>query len=265
MPLLQSWLVLLALFLPAAAYPDSLQVSTSTVKPWGYVNAQGQLDGLLSRFTLELEKHSGITLNNTLTPYPRVIQEVKSGQADLAVLFKSPQADQYGIDLGEVVKTSIIITARADAPPINSLDALAGKRVGYIRGSRYGASFDDNLQLYKVPIRDMAQGVRMLMQGRIEAMVSADYTLFYTLRELDIEPTRLVHLLTLDSNSGHLYLSRRSTKPDSAANLQKALEEMRSNGILQQIFFKPYLSDRLNSPSNNSHRQTNTPWLVSIP
>ncbi|WP_426417397.1 substrate-binding periplasmic protein [Aestuariirhabdus sp. LZHN29] len=262
-PLLLSLTLLLSI--PALAAP--LQMSISTVKPWGYLDKEGNPQGLLGHFSRELEKYSALPMNNVLAPYPRVIQEIKRGHADIAVLFKSPEADQYGIDLGEVVRSSIIVIARSDAPMISSISDLQNTRVGYIRGSRYGKAFDDNQTLYKVPVNDMSQGVKMLLQGRIEAMVSADYTLFFTLRELGIDPLRLAQLLVLSSNSGHLYLSRRSNRQEVLEPLQHALELMQEEGVLQRIFSKPYLSDTLQPPANDNSQSSSSPphWLARHP
>ncbi|RRJ84817.1 substrate-binding periplasmic protein [Aestuariirhabdus litorea] len=257
-PLLLSLFLLLGPLVSGGLHADSIAVATTTVKPWGYLDNEGAPQGLLSQFIRELEDHSGLPMNNTLEPYPRVIQEIKSGKADIAVLLKSPESDKFAIDLGEVVKTSTIFIALAGTPPIDTLDALIGSRVGHIRGSKYGTEFDDHPSIHRVPVSDVAQGLRMLRQGRIEALASTDYSLFYTLRELHIDPGLLTQLISLKSNSGHLYLSRRSPKQELREPLQQALEQMRSNGVLQRLFAKPYLSDSLSPAEEDTSSLTNT-------
>lgn len=79
--------------------------STSNIEPWGYINAQKEFDGLLIKVTKALETETGITINNRIEPYPRVINSIKNGSTDFAVMFNSPQAINYGISVGRVANS----------------------------------------------------------------------------------------------------------------------------------------------------------------
>ncbi len=202
------------------------------------MNSDGSLGGLLPRFTELLSKEAGIPFTNQLQPYPRVKHTLSHGQADFAVMFVGPQSDKMGISLGEVVKTKIMVVAAKGAEPVQNLNELIGRRVGYIRGSRYGLAFDEHPDLNKIPINTMHQGVAMLLAGRMDAMVSTEQSLFYTLQKMSVEQGRLVPLIIIGETQGDLFMSRHSPHQALQETYRQALDRLREKGSLDSLFYQ---------------------------
>jgi len=211
---------------------------TSTVKPWGFQTKAGELDGLLVRFAEELAREVQVPMNNYLQPYPRVIHSVKSGTADMAVLFDSPMMHDIGLRVGQVIETEILVVVKSGTPSATSLADLSGWRVGYIRGSKYTQEFDQADNFIRIPINTMRQGLAMLLTGRLDAMSSADQTLFYAMDTMGVTPDRVQKLLVLGTATAGLYMSKRSKKQRLIPNYRIALERLRSSGRLDEIFFR---------------------------
>lgn len=212
--------------------------STSTVKPWGFINEEGLEDGLLVRFERELYLETGIAYENYLQPYPRVLHSLASGSVDFAIIFDPHAPKAKTVRVGHVTTTEIIVVAVAGVEPLVSIDGLAKQRVGYIRGSKYGEAFDSATHFTRVPINTMKQGLSMLLNGRIEAMTSSDQSLYWAMEKMGIDGSRLTRILILDGVTGGLYMSNDSRRPDLLPIYRKALQRMQAKGTMTRIFYQ---------------------------
>ena len=88
-------------------------LATSTVKPWGFADTDRTRKGMLIDFQNTLFSRANIAVNNVLEPYPRVIQDIEKGDADIAVMFVSPQANRIAHSLGNVLSERIVIVVKA--------------------------------------------------------------------------------------------------------------------------------------------------------
>ena len=227
-----------------AQEPLTARFSTSNVKPWGFLNQDGVPVGLLVNLVHALEDElinandNRVTIDNHIRPYPRVIHEIKTGSIDFAVMFKSPEANKIGISVGKVADHKILIVGLAGTPKINNLNQLKDKPIGHIRGSKYGPIFDNHQSLNKLPLGSMEQGLNMLLKKRIYAFASADQTLYYALRELQIPSNKVIPLMTVSEVSTALYFSKASTRTYLIQPLTDALAKLKAKGVLDSIFYK---------------------------
>lgn len=224
---------------------DSARFATSTVKPWGFMDEQGQQRGMLVEFAQQLSVETGTKHKNYLQPYPRVLHSLGSGFVDFAVLLDGPLAEQSGIRVGSLFDTEVLIVAKAGIEPLASIDQLAGMTVGHIRGSNYGDKFDKASHFKRMPINTMRQGLAMVLAGRIDAMASADFTLYYGMEKMGLEAEHLSRLLVVRKHTGGLYMSRHTRVQHLMPVYRKAIERMKIQGVLGQIFYKPQIWEGL--------------------
>lgn len=232
--------LVVGLLLSMASFANNQQVVrfvTTTVEPWGYFNNRGLPDGLLVRFVEVLGREAGLPFTNRLQPYPRVKHSLGNGQADLAVMFVGPESNLLGESLGKVVDTQILMIGRKGMKPVESLEALDARLVGYIRGSRYGKQFDEYRGFTKVPVNRMRQGVAMLLAGRLDAMVSTDQSLFYTLDKMGLDIDEVSPLFFIGDTQGDLFISHQARDPKLAGIYRDALQRLRTSGRLNPLFF----------------------------
>lgn len=217
---------------------SSPRVSTSTVTPWGIVSDDGSAAGILVDFQKILFERAGVPMNLRMEPYPRVIQSIRSGTADVAVMFVSPESQRIAISLGKVVDEQIVIVTLADRPPVHSLDDFNGKLVGQVRGSRYGKDFDQHPGIVRTPVTDVEQGLKMLLSGRIEAMTSTQHSLLYAMYTASIDSNRIRIALPLFTAQADLYVSRQAATEPWVDLLHKALQTMTEDGTLHPALYQ---------------------------
>lgn len=233
---LRPWLAICLLVLSMVASGDDGQSAprmvTSTVEPWGIFDGPDRARGILVDFQRALFERAGLPLRNTMQPYPRVIKSIASGEADLAVMFVSPQSAAIAHSLGKVVDERIVIVTRAEYPQVKTLDDFNDHQVGHIRGSRYGAAFDQHAGIVRVPVTNVEQGLRMLLSGRIDAMTSTEHSLLYAMYINGIDSQKIRVAIPLFSAQGDLYVARDKINEPWVAPLKSALKSMTEDGSL---------------------------------
>src|SRR5690606_2281177 len=124
---------------------------------------------------------------------------------------------------------------------ITQLDDLNGRYVGHVRGSRYGAAFDEHPGLIRVPVTDAEQGLRMLLAGRLEAMASTEHSLLYALYNAGLNAADIRIALPLLEARADLYISRRAADAPWREALQQALNAMQAdNRLAAALYSHPY-------------------------
>ena len=228
---------------PAAApeMSGAPKVVTSTVTPWGIDRPGQPPQGMLVDMQRALFQRAGLPFHNDMKPYPRVIADIESGQADVAVMFVSPESERTGISLGQVVQERIVVAMRAEAAAITQLNDLSNRYVGHVRGSRYGAAFDEHPGIIRVPVTDAEQGLRMLLAGRLDAMASTEHSLLYALYNAGLNAADIRIALPLLEARADLYISRRAADAPWREALQQALNAMQAdNSLAAALYSHPY-------------------------
>lgn len=172
-------------------------------------------------------------------PYSRCMELTRTGQlagcfntspdARIAAAFKLPKEALFSDD--------ILLWARSDqAKTVDSLDALAGRRVAVTIGYEYGSRFDGDPRPVRVPVRRDLNGFLMLQRGRVDYTVAFRATaqaLFHERPELQgrFTPVATIH-------QPQLYLSFSRYHPQSDLLLQRfdeGMRRIRADGSYQRI------------------------------
>nr|WP_269783232.1 transporter substrate-binding domain-containing protein [Marinibactrum halimedae] len=213
-----------------------MQVHTSAVAPWGYLDKSGRNKGILTDFMSELCNRAAIPCHQMIAPYPRVIQSVSTGYADAAILFVSDSVAERARLLGIVADVRTVMVGLPNAEKIHSLDDLKGKRVGVIRASYYGDEFDQRDDFQKIPLNSIDHGLYMLIGKRIDVIVSVEQTVFYGMRSLGMDVRHFRVLGEVSVVQAGLYISKASHHNLHGERLRHALLEMKAANEVERFF-----------------------------
>jgi len=217
----------------------TIRFASTSVEPWG-IQSAGENQGLLVEVINALARETGIEISVELQPYPRVVHSLYSGRVDFAFLFDSPSTRSSATRIGHLVESRMIVVGPADSAPLHSLKELEGKTVGLIRGAKYGADFDDATHFHRAPVSSMSQGLAMLIRNRTDAMAGTDQSVYWAMRKMNVGAKRLSKLYVMGGTSGSLYISKTSEHQRLIPIYRKALETLRQNGTLAQVFDSRY-------------------------
>ena len=232
--------LMLALFSLATradtAEPAPAVFMTADVWPWGHHDEYGRPAGLITELAKRLGEAAGLPVENRIVPHQRLIRELRQGRVTFTVLFDNPTLDDFTVSLGPVLNTHLLFLGLERNKQNLSLQGLAGKRVGHIRGTYYGQAFAEDTGMRKVAISDLAQGLNMLKMGRLDAIIISEIVLHYTLSELSLDINDFVYSIHSHSHPGNLYMFHQPTDPEQGERMRAALDALRDSGELDKLF-----------------------------
>jgi len=226
---------------------DPVVFSLADFKPWAQRTPDGGKRGLLVEMVREIHERTGLPVKAHVRPHGRALLELEDGIADFVPSWAAPGIDRIGKPVGHLVTARILVLGRAGDGPIQTLDALNGENVGYLDGTWYGQTFENNERIQKVPVKDVAHGVKLLERGRLKALICSEIALPAAYDPEAPDSNGLALLMELTRNDGKLYMSRKSDREQARKQIEQALESMHDDGTMDDLF-----ANRFQSPARYS-------------
>jgi polar amino acid transport system substrate-binding protein len=235
------WLVLLFIpFIPighAAEHDASTPVFLiADVWPWGYLDENNQPAGLIETFASRLAARADIEMHIRVLPHQRVLSDFERGDADYTLLFENPLVDSFADRVGMTLEANILLIALQRSSQRLTLPALAGRTLGYIRGTYYGEAFQADTDIIKLPLSSLDQAIKLLQRDRLEALITSDILLHHSLQQAQLDPRAFRARVLTRGHAAYLYATRDNPAPPHATAVRAALVEMRESGEMQAIF-----------------------------
>jgi ABC-type amino acid transport substrate-binding protein len=234
---------------PQSPVSDTVVFAIPDVWPWAYKDSSGEPQGSLVEIVKRLSELTGVPVEPRLRPLRRALIELDSGEVNFSLLFESPELDARAINVARLAKINLLLAALADTNYPLSLEALEGKRIGYIRGTYLGEAFKREARAQKVPVSVISQGIEMLPLNRLSAILASDHAILRSLKTMGLSRDFLRYSKHVDGQPGALYMSRKAQRPQAAKQFRDAIATMIENGEMSRIFFgeqgRPKYSDSL--------------------
>ncbi|WP_404419373.1 substrate-binding periplasmic protein [Marinospirillum sp.] len=230
-----TWNLLLALLIsPGFLLASPLQALIMETEPWGFYNPEtGELQGIWIDIAEELEAQSGIPQEKRLAPYARVMESLALGDADLSYLIQSPDREDEVVHAGFLFNFGSVVQARSGIK-LQSYEDLRGLRIGVLQGIRLSPEFDQDDDLYKVPVRNYETQINMLAAGRLDALSGNSLSLAYLQEQRQIADL-LGDRLVLQVTPVTVQVSRKSNELNRVEPLTEAVQQLRAEGRIEAI------------------------------
>ncbi|GGC85616.1 substrate-binding periplasmic protein [Halopseudomonas salina] len=233
---------------PVTQPPATPTFLIAEVWPWGYFDKDNQPAGIIKRFASRLSEQAGIEMNYRVLPHQRVLADFSRSDGDYTMLFQNPEVDSFAERVAMVQVSDIMLMTHRESRLNLTLGALAGKTLGYIGGTYYGEDFHADQRIVKLPVSSLDQALRMLQLGRLDALITSDILLHHSLRQAQLDPGIFRAQVLTRGHEAYLYVSHGSRTAAHVPLVRAALEEMRANGELDEMF-----RNSLQLPPNSSH------------
>lgn len=217
-----------------AAAGQPLRALIMETEPWGFYNLQtGELQGIWLDIAKEVERVSGITQSLHLAPYARVLESLALGDADLSYLIRSADRDTEVVHAGHLFDFGSVVQARKGIR-LESYDDLQGLRIGVLQSVRLSPRFDQDTQLYKVPVRNYETLLNMLAAGRLDAVSGNSLSLAYLQEQMQMQD-KMGDRLVLQVTPVTVQFSQQSQHLNQVPQIIQAVEELRESGRIHAI------------------------------
>jgi len=91
-----------------------------------------------------------------------------------------------------------------------SLDDLHDKTVATVRGAKYDDAFTADTKIIKYDTSRYEQSIKMLINGRLDAMIGPSIGLFFTAKKMGYSREKFGDVLVLNTKDTYLQYSRKS-------------------------------------------------------
>lgn len=227
-----TYLALLALLISLnvlASDKPVLQVRTIEVLPYGVKSGEKQ-SGVYYELMNRLLADSGYEFDNRIYPYARIIHELKSGQADLTIMFRYEELVPY-VEYIQPLPTLKNVVVGRRTTQISQLNDLHFKALAYLRGATFSEAIDNNPRIFKQMVVDFNQGVNMLANGRVDAIIGPLIPIFGAAAKLQLADDFFGEPLVVSERTPWLQASNKSLEKLDVKKLKSRFTALIEAGL----------------------------------
>lgn len=214
-----------------------------TWAPWGYHDESGKLVGYDVEVGEKIAEKLGLKANFVEGEWAGLLAGLEAGRYDMMINgmdVDEERQEKYDFSTPYAYNRTVVIV-RADDDSIQSMEDLDGKSTANTLNSTY-ANVAEAYGANVTPVDDFIQTIELLTSERIDATLNAEVS-FYDY--LNIHPDAPVKIACIDPQSTEVAIAMPKGEDSDALReaVNKALEEMRSDGTLTQLSEKYFGGD----------------------
>ena len=186
-----------------------------------------------------LEKELGVKIDIHYYPYPRVMENMKNGELDIAIVFKNKGLAPYVSYVGEVSKSKVLVIANKGVVIERYSDLYKLKKVAVLRRANFEPRFDVDDKIDKYTVVDYSVGLKMMALGRASAVVGSQSGLYEANKNLNYDADKWSPPFLLNNKEWWLHMSNKSRYQALIPELKKAIQKIYSEDLVWQLYNTP--------------------------
>jgi len=228
-----------------------LRVGTEGVySPFSYHDpATGDLVGYDVDVARAVAEKLGLKVEFVETPWDAIFAALESDRFDVVaneVTINDERKQKYDLSEPYSVGEGVIVT-RADDSSVKSLDDILGKVAGETATSNWAQVARDHGARVEA-VEGFTQAIKLLNQGRVDVVINDSIAVYAYLAETGDNSVKIAGTTGEKSEQGFAARKNSGLLPD----LNKALDELRSDGTLATISKKYLKADASGGPEAQS-------------
>ncbi len=212
---------------------SAIEARTIAIAPYG-IEKEGEQGGIYFDLMNSLLNSLAIEHNHYISPYARILHELKTGQTDITILFKYEELAPYVKYITPLpTLKNVVIGPRGKK--LDSLDCLEGKIIAYLRGAKFSDDVDNNRKIHKQVVIDFTQGLKMLLTHRVDAIIGPLDPIKSAAAKLAIPEHYFGEPLVVSERTPWLQISLKSLHKFDLPLVQKKFDHIVSSQEFQNI------------------------------
>jgi polar amino acid transport system substrate-binding protein len=209
-----------------------IEIRTIGIPPYG-VDQPSNPSGIYYDIANLVVQKAGYQSNNLIYPYARIVSELQSGETDLTIMFKYPYLDKHVIYIAPLPALKTVVIGLKESQ-LESIESLSGKTLAYLRGAQFSDEIDEDASIVKHVTDDFAQAARMLVFGRVDAVIGPLEPLLRAV-EAATDADVLGEPFVVSERTPWIQMSTRSAERLSADSLRAIFEGLERDGEVKRI------------------------------
>ncbi len=215
-----------------------LNINTIAVSPYGIEHADGNrgiyyelADSLASS---QLNSSKGFHIEHQISPYVRIIHELKNGQTDLTIMFKYKELEDYVTYITPLPSLKNVVIGLKGSQ-FDNIYSLEGKTIAYLRGAKFSDGVDHNRKITKILAKDFQQGISLLAGKRVDAIIGPMDPILAAAQLLNKPEDFFGQPLVVSERTPWIQISNRSELMSQITRLKQHFDQLLSSGKLEQL------------------------------
>jgi polar amino acid transport system substrate-binding protein len=218
-----------------AAFAKTLKCALVQIEPFGFLTEEGQIAGLHYDAMKRVVEESGYNFEAELAPFARVVEQLKSGHADLAIMYRNEKIDKAAVIVGLFMRDSRNVVFGRPGVTYSSLKDLRGKLLAHLRGARYDTALAADAGIKKYYTTSYQQSLGMFLKNRVDAIVGPEDGILFAVRRRGMTLDMFGAPLVLNTRDGYLFFSKQTMDDETLMILRKTLGRQRKAGVIDEI------------------------------
>ncbi|WP_415898793.1 substrate-binding periplasmic protein [Neptuniibacter sp. QD48_11] len=211
----------------------SVVIRTIGFPPYG-IKGRSSTGGIYYEMANKLIEEAGYQPENSIAPYSRIIRELKSGKADMTIMFKYEELKEHVIYVAPLpALPTVVIGLKGTA--FESVESLKGKELAYLRGAKFSEQIDKDPEIRKYSTVDFVQGVKMLKRGRVDGIIGPIDPILSAAKQLNDDFSLFGEPLVVKENTPWVQISKKSKAKLSIEKLNEAYKKLQSQNTLEAL------------------------------
>ena len=216
----------------------TLKVVVNAAPPYRIIEKEEYatlISGIYVDVMREAASRAGFKLKFVIASFIQALSMMETGAVDVMLgPNRLPDRERYMHFLEPALPAEPkVVLLAADASDVADLVELAGKRVGVLPGASYGPAFDAADAFEKVPLRSYVDGMGMVANTYLDAVVVPEQLGDYLM--LKTELTLKKATLRMPGRPSYIAWSNLSPVLDLKGKLQAALKTVLEDGTFERI------------------------------
>jgi polar amino acid transport system substrate-binding protein len=228
-------------FLSGSAFAANLKGASYPYPPFNDQNLPN--GGLMVDIVTQTFKEAGHQLDVNSRPWARVIDDLKSGKADVVIgIWWKKERENFLYFTKPVLFNELKFVKRKDnkADYDGTIKSLDGLKIGTARGYTYGEAFDNAKNFKKEPTPDVKASIIKVTMGRIDMAVEDQIVAQYLINTTPKVADKRAELTFVKKplNTVELFVAVSKQNPDHekiAKDFNDALARLKASGKLYDI------------------------------
>ncbi|WP_415901661.1 substrate-binding periplasmic protein [Neptuniibacter sp. QD29_5] len=212
---------------------EPIIIRTIGFPPYG-IEGPSSTGGIYYEMANILVEKAGYYPENSVAPYSRIIRELKSGKADMTIMFKYEELKEYVIYVAPLPALQTVVIG-LKGTTFESVHSLKGKEIAYLRGAKFSTQIDNDPEIRKYSTVDFAQGVKMLKRGRVDGIIGPIDPILSAAKQLNEDRNLFGDPLVVNENTPWVQISKKSRDKLSIEKLNEAFKELQSEDVLNAL------------------------------
>ena len=214
----------------------TLKIGTMDLPPYGWIDKQGNKQGIIYELSQEIGIRSGMTFTNKMYPFNRLLQMLMEGELDLI----SSQAHQPALDAGDKLGIQFninVIAGTRKESKIRSIKDFRDKFLVYHHSATYP-------QLEGLPkkiqrVKSYQQALQILhARKNVDGAVFSEPAYYYWMQNLGLTPNDFGKVVMIETGKKQWIFVRKDLSISIRKTLKRVVKKIYHENLYEQLLKK---------------------------